>query len=197
MIKSKIIFRLFNIIKVKKSYIFFIFFLFIASSMIDLLSIGLIAPYVSTILDVENNFFNFSKIEYFQVFEKKKLVIALSIFLIIIFLLKTILSIFIRWMITKFAYTQYTNIQLSLMNAYQNMKFEDHISRNSSEYKRNISELSSDCASAIDAYFRAISEMLIFITIFLFLVFVNLKIVIFILICFAPVLFIYDFFKTY
>ena len=36
--------------------------------------------------------------------------------------------------------------------------------------------------------------MLIFITIFLFLVFVNLKIVIFILICFAPVLFIYDFF---
>ena len=71
-------------------------------------------------------------------------------------------------MITKFAYTQYTNIQLSLMNAYQNMKFEDHISRNSSEYKRNISELSSDCASAIDAYFRAISEMLIFITIFLF-----------------------------
>ena len=162
--------------------------------MIDLLSIGLIAPYVSVILDIENNFFNFSRIKFFQNFERKNLVITLSVILILIFLLKTILSIFIRWMITKFAFTQYTNIQVALMTAYQTMNFEDYILRNSSEYKRNIRELSSDCASAIDAYFRVISELLIFLTIFLFLIFINFEIVIFLLIFFLPVIFIYEFF---
>ena len=56
---TKNILKLFNILKINKNYLFFIIFLFIASSMIDLLSIGLIAPYVSVILDIENNFFNF------------------------------------------------------------------------------------------------------------------------------------------
>ena len=181
---TKNILKLFNILKINKNYLFFIIFLFIASSMIDLLSIGLIAPYVSVILDIENNFFNFSRIKFFQNFERKNLVITLSVILILIFLLKTILSIFIRWMITKFAFTQYTNIQVALMTAYQTMNFEDYILRNSSEYKRNIRELSSDCASAIDAYFRVISELLIFLTIFLFLIFINFEIVIFLLIFF-------------
>ena len=54
---TKNILKLFNILKINKNYLFFIIFLFIASSMIDLLSIGLIAPYVSVILDIENNFF--------------------------------------------------------------------------------------------------------------------------------------------
>ena len=135
---TKNILKLFNILKINKNYLFFIIFLFIASSMIDLLSIGLIAPYVSVILDIENNFFNFSRIKFFQNFERKNLVITLSVILILIFLLKTILSIFIRWMITKFAFTQYTNIQVALMTAYQTMNFEDYILRNSSEYKRNI-----------------------------------------------------------
>ena len=56
---TKNILKLFNILKINKNYLFFIIFLFIASSMIDLLSIGLIAPYVSVILDIENNFLIF------------------------------------------------------------------------------------------------------------------------------------------
>ena len=96
-------------------------------------------------------------------------------------------------MITRFAFTQYTNLQISLMNCYQNMNFEDYISRNSSEYIRNIRELSSDCSAAIEAFLKILSEFLIFSSIFIFLTLINYKIVIFLLIFFVPVLLVYEF----
>ena len=193
MTNFKNIFRLLNILKINKYYLSFIIFLFICSSLVDVLSIGLILPYVSTILNLENSIFNILQIEFFKNLDQKNLVIFLSVILIFIFLLKTVLSIFIRWMITRFAFTQYTNLQISLMNCYQNMNFEDYISRNSSEYIRNIRELSSDCSAAIEAFLRILSEFLIFSSIFIFLTLINYKIVIFLLIFFVPVLLVYEF----
>ena len=192
MTNFKNIFRLLNILKINKYYLSFIIFLFICSSLVDVLSIGLILPYVSTILNLENSIFNILQIEFFKNLDQKNLAIFLSVILIFIFLLKTVLSIFIRWMITRFAFTQYTNLQISLMNCYQNMNFEDYISRNSSEYIRNIRELSSDCSAAIEAFLRILSEFLIFSSIFIFLTLINYKIVIFLLI-FLYLLLVYEF----
>ncbi len=63
------------------------------------------------------------------------------------------------------------------MKAYQNMNFEEFISRNESEYIRNIRELSAECIGAIDAFLRLTSELIILLTIGIFLTWLNYKMV--------------------
>ena len=186
---------LFYEIGIKKKYIIFLIVLFLGLAFIDLLSLGLISPYVTIILDIEEyNLLNMPLMSYFQNTNKENLVFIFSTFLIFIFLFKSILSIFIRWMITRFAFEQYAVIQVSLMKAYQNMNFEEFISRNESEYIRNIRELSAECISAIDAFLRIISELIILVTIGIFLTWLNYKMVLFLFLMILPVFLIYEIF---
>ena len=51
--------RLVSVIGTKKSYLFFLVFLMLVSSFADILSLGLIIPYVSQILNLESNTLDF------------------------------------------------------------------------------------------------------------------------------------------
>ena len=74
----------------------------IFSGVLDLLSLGLIAPYISAIFDINQTqkyifFFDLAN------YEKNDLIFYFTIFLIFIFFIKTFLSIFTRWLIALFA----------------------------------------------------------------------------------------------
>ena len=185
--------ELFYEIGIKKKYLFFLIFLFLSIAFIDLLSLGLISPYVTIILDIDN--FELSSLpvlNYFININKENIIFIFSVLLIFIFLVKSILSIFIRWMITRFAYEQYAVIQVNLMKAYQNMNFEEFISRNNSEYIRNIRELSAECIGAIEAFLRLMSELIILFTIAIFLTWLNFKMVLFLFLMILPVFLVYE-----
>ena len=186
---------LFYEIGIKKKYLIFLISLFLSIALIDLLSLGLISPYVTIVLGIdEYDLSNFPLLNYLQSTNKENLILAFSAFLILIFLLKSILSISIRWMITKFAYEQFVVIQVNLMKAYQNMKFEEFISRNESEYIRNIRELSAECVGAIDAFLRLVSELIILLAIAIFLTWLNYKMVLFLFLMIIPIFLIYEIF---
>ena len=186
---------LFYEIGIKKKYLIFLISLFLIIALIDLLSLGLISPYVTIVLGIdEYDLSNFPLLNYLQSTNKENLILAFSAFLILIFLLKSILSISIRWMITKFAYEQFVVIQVNLMKAYQNMKFEEFISRNESEYIRNIRELSAECVGAIDAFLRLVSELIILLAIAIFLTWLNYKMVLFLFLMIIPIFLIYEIF---
>ena len=51
--------RLVSVIGTKKRYLFFLVFLMLVSSFADILSLGLIIPYVSQILNLESNTLDF------------------------------------------------------------------------------------------------------------------------------------------
>ena len=59
MINLKNFFNLILAIGTKKSYLFFLVFLMLVSSLADILSLGLIIPYVSQILNLQNTTFDF------------------------------------------------------------------------------------------------------------------------------------------
>ena len=127
---------LFNI---DKGLIVFIplLFLFFISGLLDLLSLGMIAPYINFIIEPE--IINETKLEKFIPFEISKLnpdkfFVYFSLLLVFIFLLKTIFSILIRAMIERFALKNLENLQVRLISAYQKMNYQDFISRNSTEY---------------------------------------------------------------
>ncbi len=188
-------FALISLIGANKFYVIFLVILMLISSLLDLLSLGLIAPYISSIFELENNQSNsfFGNFYFFNKLNQDQIILFFTIFLISIFFLKTCLSILIRWLISLFAFKQYAKLQVKLMQAYQNMNYEDYILRTTSEYIRNVRELCSECLSNIDSTLRVLSELIMFIAIVIFLALVNFKILIFLILTIIPIFFIYEF----
>ena len=137
--KIRNLFKLINLIGANKYYVLFLIILMLISSVLDLISLGLIAPYISSIFDLESNSATTftSKFIIFNSIQSDDLILFFTIFLLIVFFLKAIFSIIIRWLISLFAFKQYAKLQVKLMSAYQNMKYEDYILRTTSEYIRN------------------------------------------------------------
>ena len=70
-----------------KYYVLFLILMMLTSSLLDILSLGLIAPYIATIFEVktiQTNYFFLSLENY----DQKDIILYLTIFLITIFFLK-------------------------------------------------------------------------------------------------------------
>ena len=170
--------------------------LFLFTSFIEFIGLGLIAPYISAISNPQN----FQEIKIFSFLIKEEnsqsynnFLIILSLILIFIFFIKTVLSMFVRWAITKFAFQQFLSLQIRLTSAYQQMSYMEFISRNTSEYIRNVKELTGNCVAAIENYLRLVSELIIIFVIIVYLCFVNIKVIICLLGILAFITFIYEF----
>ena len=153
--------KLLFIIDKKILKIFPLVFLFLTASFFEVLGIGLIIPFINLIVNPEN----FNEIflinnNAFNSFNEK--LIYFSIFLVIIFVIKTIISIYVRWAISKFAYEQYAYLQTKMLSLYQKMNFLDFTKKNYSEYTRNIKEMTSTVISALEIYLRLVCETIIF-----------------------------------
>ena len=185
-----------NITGTKKSYLFFLVFLMLISSFADILSLGLIIPYVSQILDIQENSLNFLPLnfEFFNYSTRESLIFFLTIFLILIFFLKAALTILIRWLISSFSYKQFAILQVKLLNLYQNMEYEDHISRSTSDYIKNLRELSMECVRNIELTLKILCELIIFSVIILFLCLINYKILLLFFLTFLPIFLFYEIF---
>jgi len=191
MLKINNFLKLLSSVGANKYYVLFLILMMLISSMLDILSLGLIAPYIATIFEVktiQTNYFFLSLENY----DEKEIILYLTIFLITIFFFKTIFSILIRWLISLFAYKQYAILQVKLMNAYQNMGYQDYILRSSSEYIRNIRELGGECLNSIDSTLRVLSELIIFAAIIIFLGLVNFKILLFLIFAILPIFIVYE-----
>ena len=128
----------------KKKLFFLVFY--VNFKCIDILSLGLIVPYVSQILNLQNNSFDFLPfdLEVLETYPNDNLIFFFTVLLIVIFFLKAVISILIRWMITSFSWHQFSVLQVKVLSAYQNMKYEDHM-KIKCEYIRNIRELCGEC----------------------------------------------------
>ena len=111
--------------------------LFIFLSVIDILGIGLIAPYIMLIISpnliLETNIYKFF-VDVGLTSNLDSLLIILSLLLFTVFLFKSILGILVNKMILQFCVSHGAQLRAFLMNSYQNMQYEEYISRNSSEY---------------------------------------------------------------
>ncbi len=99
-------FDLISLIGANKFYVIFLIFLMLISSLLDLLSLGLISPYISSIFDLETNLSNsfIMKLYFFDKLNEDQIKLFFTIFLILIFFLKTCLSILIILLISLFAF---------------------------------------------------------------------------------------------
>jgi ABC-type bacteriocin/lantibiotic exporter with double-glycine peptidase domain len=149
--------------------------LFIFSGIIDLVGISLIAPYISLLIEGEANFF-FQKFEIFSFLNpsnQEKLITFLSYGLLIIFVFKFIFSLLIRFLILKFSFNCRRKLQMKLLKSYQNMEYNNYNLKGSSEFIKNVRELSGDCTSCLDSGLRVLSELIVLISILIYLILIN------------------------
>jgi len=171
------IYRKINFIFDKKysSYVPLLF-LFIFLTILEIASLGLILPYMNLIFNPDLLFENKLFQNFFTISNQtstEKLVLIFSLIFGLIFMLKTFFMIFVRANIQKFSLENHKNLQIKLMKTYQSMNYNEFIKKKHSEYIRNIRELSAHCMTCLEMGLRIISEVIVILSIAVFLLFVD------------------------
>ena len=118
--------------------------LFFITSFLDVLGIGLIAPYVSLVVQPElaNDFF----IKYVPLLnlpnDMFSMLMIMSGILLSVFIVKTLSAIWITYKILQFSTALRIRLSTRLMDSYQNLPYIEYLRRNSSEYVLSLIHIS-------------------------------------------------------
>ena len=172
--------------------------LFLFSSLLDVIGIGLIAPYISLLLDPKL-FLNqeiFVK-AYITLFGDElndiEMISNIGYLLLFVFLVKTIFSIFVNYLILRFCFSIEYQLKSKLISFYQEMSFKTYLSKNSSYFMNNIQVVANKFSiGVLQSIFRVVSEAIIIIVILFFLGFNNFEVVIIATSIFILSIFVYD-----
>ena len=178
---------------IRKLPVLFIFFL--GMSLIDLLGLSLIGPYVSLIID--SGEINETYIGVINAFglpqEKKPLLVIIGIILLLTFVFKTITAIFVNKKIIQFGQNQQLRLKKLLMSSYQALPYEIYLKRNSSEYIYSIQQLSQVFGqSVMMPLLHMASDGVVGIVIFCFLAWKNIYALALLVLLLSLMIFVYD-----
>jgi ATP-binding cassette, subfamily B, bacterial PglK len=174
-----------------------IILLFILSSMLEIVGIGVIAPYISLFSDpnAAQELSNFANTVFHQNISIEQIFIYSGIVLTFIFLLKTIITLFVKGVIIRFSQKQQVRLRTQLMDQYQSLPYSEYISRNSAEYIHSIQNLAEQYASkVVQSFLYIISDGLLVIFILMLLAWTDLVVFLVLLALFLIISIGYDYF---
>ena len=107
--------------------------LFLLSTFIDVLSIAIIAPYISFLLDPNSpSFLNSLLINIsLKNLNFDNLLIIFSFFIIFIFFLKFVFALIVRFAIERYSLRSRHGLQMRLLDSYQSMDYSNYSQINS------------------------------------------------------------------
>ena len=145
------------------------YFFFVLSSALEILGLSIVIPYMSVILNYEN--LNVASIYGFDFsnFDKKELIIFLSIFLVITYSVKSVVSIIVKTYILKYSYKVAFDLRLYLMKLFLNTKYKQFKQKKMSDFVYIIENLTGDFHSNLNSLLTLISDGIIFVAIIILL----------------------------
>jgi ATP-binding cassette, subfamily B, bacterial PglK len=169
---------------------------FLGVSVLDIVGIGLIAPYISIIIDPQvaielaSRFFEINE----KTINKDTLLEVISYVLLLVFFVKTLLAIWVNYIIVRYSADQQIRLRELLMKSYQSMKYSDYLLRNSSDYIHTTQTLTQQFSnSVLQVGLKAVSDLIVIVAIAI-LLFVTSPFVFFTLLgVFSLFLIIYDY----
>ena len=169
-------------------------------SFFDVLGLSLIAPYISIVLEQSKNI-NLSLFDQYldlSIYSKKNIILYFGIIILMIYVIKTFLSIAINKYLLNIAFRQGATIRTRLSKAYLNTSYEDFTKRNSSEYIYAIEGLTGQFSNTIlPSLMKFISDVIVFIVVIIFLTFINWQIILLLFLILLLLILSYDiFFKN-
>jgi ATP-binding cassette subfamily C protein len=145
---------------------------FFCSSAMDLIGISLIGAYAS-MLSNKSQFLEFGNIKYeFQ--NNDNLIIIFSLLLIVVFILKFTISIFVNFKIIHFVELNLFDIRRRLILKILNSNYNNVVKHSSADYIQQIYSMTNQFANGILlSGLKAFSDLFIFITIIIYLFIFN------------------------
>jgi ATP-binding cassette, subfamily B, bacterial PglK len=170
-------------------------FMFLASSLIDIIGLGLIGQYITLVLDPNALDSKLGQITQYLDLPKQQLLFSLGIVLLFVFLFKACSAIFIHYKIIQFTMNQELHLRSFLMQAYQKLPYVDYLQRNSSDYVDRIVRLTGQFSGGIvRTSLKTISECIVAVAILAFLAYQNILVLALLITFLGIFIFCYDFF---
>ena len=139
--------------------------LFLATSILEIFSIGVIYPYMNIILDYDGftsqylSYFDFNK------YSKESVLILITMIVLSSYVLKSVASIYIKRKIFIFSHKVAGDLRIKLINSFQSFSYIRYLDKNSADYVHSINNLSSDFQSNIKSILYILSEIIVLIAI--------------------------------
>jgi ABC-type bacteriocin/lantibiotic exporter with double-glycine peptidase domain len=169
-----------NLDKKIKKKIFFIIFILFLSSVLEVIGISLIIPLISSITNTDNKFISnlpFNITNHLTKLENITVIIYVSIFIFIFFIIKNILLMAITFFLTRFYYQIKNLLDKKIYESYIYQEYSDFIKISSGKRINNITtETQSVLEGSIISIMTLISEILFLFLICSLLLFFNFKV---------------------
>ena len=170
--------------------------MFLYLSILDLIGIGLIGPFIFLVTMPER----IQSSEYYELAlnmglpsDHNELVVILSLILALIFLIKAISGVLINRQILFFCIGFGASMKAFLMSSYQNMPYEKYISKNSAEYIYKIQEVAVLFShTVLISILRGLSAGIVFIMIVTLLAWVDGRVLLLLVSVIVGVMFLYE-----
>ena len=170
----KLINKLLFLIDSKFTEISSIILFFLLISIFDLIGLSALGAFMTVI--IEPNFLE-NTLAYLgletQNYNKSAPIIFLGILITVIFILKSIFSIFIHYRIVKFSQTKQMSLRMKLLQHYKNLEYEKFISEDSSEQTNTIGNYVKIFGSSLQAHFQFFGDIIVSAIILIFLISIN------------------------
>ena len=155
-----------------KKYLFIIFLFFLLFSSLYLIGLSLICTYITVFLDLDSNITQKIKDISDNFFPETNPVIVIGVLIIIMFLVKLFLGLFVNFSIVRFSVRQMNDLRLKLLSGYQNQQYLEHKEKKTSDYIYNIVNLTAEFSIVVQSILKIFSEIIL---IFFILAFLSTK----------------------
>ena len=157
----------------KKNNYLFVLFLFI-SSLLEILSISIIFPSLTLILETERlKDYSFIKVYFPQIFELSKIDLLVYFILSFVFLqlIKFLFLLFFSYWRNNLVINYEKKIGINLYRKYLELPYLDYITNNSAALSKNIVVETRKARQSYDAFMKLVNEIIIICSITLILIF--------------------------
>jgi len=172
---SKFVSQFFYLLGPESRKLPFLILIFLSASMLDLLGLSLVGPYVALVVAPEPPDSVLLEILVKAGIPQEHQILAttLGLALFAVFGIKAIAAIGIHWAIIRFSQRQQLRLRSYLMQNYQAMPYADYLRRNSSEYIFNIQVLAGEFSDIVRAFLRVICDGIVAVVIICLLAVTN------------------------
>ena len=169
----------------------FLLFLFVVSSSLDMIGIGLMGPFFGIFFgaEVENSFFDSNIVLLADVFNLN-LLEFLTCVILAVFSVKTLLSVLIARYVIMFGQSQQVKLRKALISSFQTQSYLKLIEQNSSSYLNAMQTMVVNFANLIMYSLQSVGEIIVSIMLLVLLFFVNPQVLVLLLsVCAISMLF--------
>ena len=161
-----------------KRKLFILLIMSIFLSLIEVVGISAIMPFISTASSPELIFTN----EYYRVFydilklsSSEEFIIYLGSILIFFYIFRGVYTVFHGYLIIKFSMEKYSDFANKLFENYVNIPYSEFVNRNSSTMSKVIITEASQLSSLVQSVLAFLSESIIIVIIYILLLMVDVK----------------------